>query len=309
MKRTKRTQTALTAMMLVASICFASQAFAWGSATHAYICDHLGAQGPARNLNEMYGGMAPDVFNYLFTDNTLRETLYAATHYGNFMDVWKGSRTPIGKALALGFISHNGLWGADSTAHGVPYNDPDGYVIGKAIAMRFKYGAFIKDGGAVSQSDPVFWLNVELYHNAVEAAVDILLCQKDRALGGKITAAALARSPEFPAMLVKTYRSLAPENLIRSTESDFRRNLVAYGFALMQPRDKAVEDIASQLASMASAFLAMYGFNASALGDLDTIAFNIVNLALEECEEDYLDAVNGTVQQVSGALKSNHISD
>jgi len=295
--------------MLVGSICFAPQAFAWGSATHAYICDHLGAQGPVKNVNEMYGGMAPDVFNYLFADKALMERLYAATHYGNFMDVWKSSGTPIGRALALGFISHNGLWGADSTAHGVPYNNPEGYVIGKAIAMRFKYGAFIKDGGEVSPSDPVFWLNVELYHNAVEAAVDILLCQKDRALGGKITAAALARSPEFPAMLVKTYHSLAPENLIRGTESDFRRNLVAYGFALMQPRDKAVEDIASQLASMAGAFLAMYGIDPSGLGDLDTLAFNIVNLALEECEKDYLDAVNGTIQQVSGALKSNHISD
>ena len=141
------------------------------------------------------------------------------------------------------------------------------------------------------------------------AAVDILLCQKDRALGGKITAAALARSPEFPAMLVKTYHSLAPENLIRGTESDFRRNLVAYGFALVQPQDKAVEDIASQLASMAGAFLAMYGIDPSGLGDLDTLAFNIVNLALEECEKDYLDAVNGTIERVSSALKSNHISD
>ena len=152
MKRTKRTQTALAALMLVASICFASQAFAWGSATHAYICDHLGARGPVRNLNEMYGGMAPDVFNYLFTDKTLMETLYGATHYSNFLDVWKNSRTPIGKALALGFISHNGLWGADSTAHGVPYNNPDGYVIGKAIAMRFKYGAFIKTVGRFTRA-------------------------------------------------------------------------------------------------------------------------------------------------------------
>ena len=206
----------------------------------------------------MYGGMAPDVFNYLFTDNTLRETLYDATHYSNFLDVWKNSRTPIGKALALGFISHNGLWGADSTAHGVPYNNPDGYVIGKAIQMRSIY-PILPDGD--DPSSPLFWLNVELYHNAVEAAVDILLCQKDRALGGKITAAALARSPEFPAMLVKTYRSLAPENLIRSTESEFRRNLVAYGLALVQPQEKAVEDIASQLASMAGAFLAMYGID------------------------------------------------
>ena len=309
MKRTKRTQTALAAMMLVASICFASQAFAWGSATHAYICDHLGAQGPLKNLNELYGGMAPDVFNYLFTDNTLRETLYGATHYSNFLDVWKSSRTPIGKALALGFISHNGLWGADGTAHGVPYNNPDGYVIGKAIAMRFKYGPFFSDGGKIDPNDLTFWLNVELYHNAVESAVDILICRHDRALGGKISAAALARSPEFPAMLVKTYRSLAPENLIRGTESDFRRNLVAYGFALMQPREKAVEDIASQLASMAGAFLAMYGIDPSGLGDLDTLAFNIINLALEECEGDYLDAVNGTIERVSSALKSNHISD
>ncbi|MCU0563476.1 MAG: hypothetical protein MUE48_05975 [Desulfobacterales bacterium] len=309
MKRTKRTQAALATLVLAVCIGFASQAFAWGSATHAYICDHLGARGPVKNLNEIYGGMAPDVFNYLFSDNTLRETLYAATHYGSFTDVGKSSHTLTGKALALGFISHNGLWGADATAHGVPYNNPEGYVVGKAIAMRFKFGFFFADGGQIDPNDLAFWLNVELYHNAIESAVDILLCQKDRALGGKIAAAALARSPEFPAMLVKSYRNLAPENLIRSIESDFRRNLVAYGFALAQPQEKAVEDIATQLASMAGAFLAMYGIDPSGLGDLDTLAFNIVNLALEECEGDYLEAVKETIQQVSTALNSHHITD
>jgi len=50
----------LSAIVIVAiltTFILSSRAFAWGSATHAYIDDHLGKKGPVRNLNEMCGGM------------------------------------------------------------------------------------------------------------------------------------------------------------------------------------------------------------------------------------------------------------
>jgi hypothetical protein len=42
-----------------------SQAWAWGSATHAYIADRLGSTQGETNLNEIYGAMALDTFNSL----------------------------------------------------------------------------------------------------------------------------------------------------------------------------------------------------------------------------------------------------
>ena len=52
-------------------ICFgllfsSSEAFSWGFATHAYMDDHLGKKGVQNNLNEIYGGAEPHLFNTLF---------------------------------------------------------------------------------------------------------------------------------------------------------------------------------------------------------------------------------------------------
>ena len=46
---------------------FSSEAFSWGFATHAYIDDHLGKTKKNQNADEIYGSVAPDTFNYLFT--------------------------------------------------------------------------------------------------------------------------------------------------------------------------------------------------------------------------------------------------
>ena len=55
--RTKKTQAVWAAVALMASICFASQAFAWGSATHAYISDNLskGDRNPGRRSTATIG--------------------------------------------------------------------------------------------------------------------------------------------------------------------------------------------------------------------------------------------------------------
>lgn len=38
------------------------------------------------------------------------------THY-DIMKVWEAAQSKPGKALAFGFVSHNEVWGVDSTAH------------------------------------------------------------------------------------------------------------------------------------------------------------------------------------------------
>ena len=44
---------------------FASEAFSWGFATHAYIADHLGNTKQSQ-IRMIYDSVAPDTFNYLF---------------------------------------------------------------------------------------------------------------------------------------------------------------------------------------------------------------------------------------------------
>ena len=134
----KKSWTMLTALVLILGL-GASQAWAWGSATHTYIDDRLNRQGPGqKNLGEMYGGVAPDLFNYLFAP--YQPYLYGQTH-DDFLKVWEAAgprQSSVKRALAYGFVSHNDLWGADVTAHhnGITFGQGQGYVIAKAQAMK-----------------------------------------------------------------------------------------------------------------------------------------------------------------------------
>jgi hypothetical protein len=51
--------------------------------------------------------------------------------------VWKKADTILEKAVAFGFVSHNGITGADATAHGnYAYDAPVGWVIAKAVELH-----------------------------------------------------------------------------------------------------------------------------------------------------------------------------
>ncbi len=63
----------------------------------------------------MYGGVAPDLFNYLFAP--YQPYLDGQTH-DDFLKVWEAAgprQNSVKRALAYGFVSHNDLWGADVT--------------------------------------------------------------------------------------------------------------------------------------------------------------------------------------------------
>jgi hypothetical protein len=112
--------------IFLALVLLPSMAFSWGSATHAYIDDQLNKTKSTKNLNEIYGGMAPDIFNYMFESPYLQD-FYIATHY-DFVKIWNVSKNSLDKSLAYGFISHNDMWGADYTAHhsGITYGQTKG---------------------------------------------------------------------------------------------------------------------------------------------------------------------------------------
>jgi hypothetical protein len=320
MKRGYRKKLSATVVgVILVSVFIVSQAFAWGSATHAYIDDHLGKKGPLRNLNEIYGGMAPDVFNYLFSQLNWLNYLYIETHYGDNILVWKKADTRLEKAVALGFVSHNGITGADATAHGTyAYDAPDGWVIAKAVDMANSAEIYpILEQFNLTDGNVIALAGYELCHNFLESAVDLLIAQHDRSLGGKISAAALSRTPEFPNLLVKAYAksfgktfNLDPQTavtVIRSAENEFRKSMVSYGFALAQEPAVAQGLIADQLAALAPAFLAAYGVTLPAGTDLTALSNYFLGVAMEVCKGEYLTAVEGTIQFVSANLAKMEI--
>ncbi len=325
-----RTRTALAAAIVLMSTCLASQAFAWGSATHAYICDHIGKgdRYPLQNLNEIYGGMAPDVFAYLFDYPELIDIMYWMTHYDappqgvpielpSYMDVWRNAKTVLGKAAAWGFLSHNGETGADATAHGhYDYTNPDAYIISKAVMMAKQ----------TSYADKLLALKVEgrllfeLCHIFIESAVDIKLAEVHHNLGIKISTAALSRTPEFSSNFAETYSKAlkqvsnlltpskpisqaAAAQVIRRAENDFRTKMISYGYALAQENSKQL--VAENLADVALDYLQAYGIPIVGIPPemLSELAFGLLMEAYQTYTQDYSDAVEYTVSYVKANIK------
>jgi hypothetical protein len=310
--RTKKTQAVWAAVALMASICFASQAFAWGSATHAYISDNL-SKGDRNPLQKIYGNMAGDVFGYMsgHPAQTLK-LLYWVTHYDSplpgypamlpsYLDPWEKARTVLGKAAAFGFVSHNGEMGADVTAHGsydYTVAEPDGCVIVQAKQM-----AAVAEHWGLGISGTALY---ELCHIFVESAIDLKIAEHHPLLGAKISAAALFRTPEFPVILVETYAGLlatlesldqnTAKLIVRKAESDFRSLMISYGHALSQAN--ARELVADQLAALAPAFLAANAVELPPGIDIGALSDALLSLAYYQFTDGYDGKVAATIQWV-----------
>ena len=216
MKKQALTIGCVAAILLIFSV---SSVFSWGSATHAYIGNKIGAKGGLKDFDEMYGSLAPDVFNYTFA--SYYPYLYEQTHYTTFN--LKGvADEKLQKALAYGYFSHNGLWGADFTAHhsGITYGQGQGYVIAKATELTLQVGPLLESQG-ITLTAPVL---LEVCHNFVEASVDILVTRLNPNIGQKLVQAGLFRTRAFPAMLIDVYAQgladNAPDDLARSISSN-----------------------------------------------------------------------------------------
>jgi hypothetical protein len=296
--------------ILLSLIFFSSTAFAWGSATHAYIDDQLMKRKGLKNLNEIYGGMAPDIFNYLF-EVPFQKDLYMQTHY-QFLKVWDQAKTGTAKALAYGFVSHNDLWGADSTAHhaGRTFGLTEGYVIAKAKELS-TLAPLPSELGIPSDAA------LELYHNFVESGVDLLVKRLDPAIGDKMISSALRRSREFPYLLVRAYGAdLAPyfgssgeaAKAITSAEMEFRKTTILYGQALMQDEGLALNLVSEQMAGLAEKFLGAYGIPAPPKEQaIQLIAFYIT-VAMTLCEQDFAQEIAETQSHVSQQMSFSGIS-
>jgi hypothetical protein len=301
--------------VILVSVFTVSQSFAWGSATHAYIGDNLGKKGPVKNLNEIYGGMAPDVFNFLFSNLDMMKYLYTVTHYkiypDDYLKVWDNSHNFLSKSIAFGFVSHNGNFGADVTAHhySLVFKNGEGYVVIKARELN-NYLKLQQYGFSNEVAD-------ELCHDLIEFALDIMITQEHKSLAAKISSAAMLRTPEFPLILVKAYaKGLAQQKftginyptavrMILQSENEFRKSMISYGQALMQDQQTAIDLIAQQLVNLAKAFL----------GELPgpeymflKLAKTGLSLSINICSSDFDIELEKTIDFVSGELADNGIS-
>ncbi len=322
----KKTLISVCSIFIVLAL-ISSAVYPWGAATHAYIADHLGKKWGLRNINEIYGAMAPDIFNYAFTlPEELLIHLRKFTHgippeEDSFRDVWYNARWwGLQKAVAYGYVCHNDVWGADFTAHwkGVPIPTGEyleGYIIAKARALNSIILATI---GEPADDDLIGQIYVyvldpqtreDICHNIVESAGDILIKREDNRIGQKIIFSALLRSWGFPNLLVRTigenYRAL-----IIPAEKEFRKMMVLYGAALQQEEEDAIDSLSEQMAELSMAYLESKGYPLPDYVTVEAVKSFIkeaTHVALSYLLFDYMDEIDATVNFVKLNMWSNRI--
>jgi hypothetical protein len=314
-KRKAKRISMVVGMVTLMFVFFSSQAFPWGFATHAYINDQLGKRRGLNNAKEIYGGMVPDVFNYLFDYPEYMAFLTEETH-GNFMKVWDSARWGFQKPLAYGFVSHSI---ADLRTH----DQTNGYAMVKAaeiLSMQLPpqlEGPINELNGLVGDE-----ILIEMLHIIVENAVDTLIIRNDDPLiGRKITSAAILRSHQVPRLLVRAYASdfaaafginpLEASKFIVSAEKEFRKSIISYGQILVQDEPTAIRLISEQTADAAVAYLGLYGIDISGLfqdeEDLIQLILALTDVAISICG-DYRSEIGATIGCVDDWLEANDVS-
>ena len=314
--KTNRMKKELTVLGMIFLMLFflTTEAFAWSAATHAYIEDHLGKKRGLDNSSEIYGGIIPDVFNYLFNYPAYLDYLYGQTH-DDFMKFWSISRWGLEKSFAYGFVDHNDVWGADFTAHHLcqTCGTGEGYAISKAKEL-LTIAPLPQELGIPDE------VAIEIFHEIVENSVDILVAEKiDPLIGKKIATSAILRSPQFPLLLVKAYaKDLAlyagisyPEavQLITTAEKEFRKAMILYGQVLTQDETTAIQLISEQTADIAASFLALYGIQLPIpKEEITQMVIGYTTLAISICENDYQQEIEATIHFVDHQLKGHGIT-
>ncbi len=302
----------------IAAWVLAGPAGAWERGTHAYIADALKKAGGPYNIDEMYGSMAPDAFNYLFVSPGLayRDFLYDQTHH-SFMKVKDAVRWGYEKASADGFLSHNNVWGADSTAHiaSLTLSPGEGYVITKANMLNGWLMSNVPPYAALLGGNQ--GIAVEICHNIIEAAGDIVLARHDASVGAKLMEIALRPKPHMQNLMVRAYAQdladfsgLTPYpltlveagNFIRVVEDEFRMSCISYGYLLQQDESVILENVIAQFKQLAQIYLTAYGLpvpDDATLTALLQVAFSV---AFPMIESDYMSEIAATIAMVKKNL-------
>ena len=283
----------------------AANLLAWGPGVHAYVADHVSKKAGWKNIDEMYGAMAPDVINYMFYSPHLSD-MYAETHF-NYERMWAAAETTRERVLAFGFLMHNNVWAADFSAHTGSLSLGDhghGYVIQKAALLS-----------TILESDPAYAslgiphaITVEICHTMIESSVELLMTQIDGDVGKRVVLAATERSNVFPRLLARAYAQLfapyfnnselqASEALL-AAETVFRQIMTAQGEMMQQDLPIALDQLAGLNAQMAEGFLAQYGVVLPEDFDAKGLISNLIAAGMMLCQADFEEEVRATVEAV-----------
>jgi hypothetical protein len=278
---------------VMALLFITTTAYPWNFATHAYIACKIGKVLPLANFNEMYGLMAPDIFNFEFSlmdDLWLRGFTHGiptdATYYSpypaasnDFMQVWNLAHWGLKKPIAYGYVAHNDAWGADFVAHWrafptadptppdpipFPIYEPEGYSLqppGYVI-----YLAAVLDAGLAIEGiwtamgiETDYATRLMFCHNIIEYAGDLVLKRNDPLIGKKLILACAMRTPEFKSLLKAAFPNVY-DPMIDAGEPEYRRMLIQYGLILLMPEQTAINMLAGQLADLAIDYFIFLGF-------------------------------------------------
>ncbi|MCJ7564728.1 MAG: hypothetical protein MUP52_09085 [Candidatus Aminicenantes bacterium] len=273
-------------------------AFSWGSATHVYIYEQLIKLDAIPNTNAIFGVIAPDVFNYMFTEPELAAYLYDQTHH-NFIAVWAEQKNEKDRSLGYGFVAHNDTWGIDFTAHhqAQGLSGSEGYVIAKAEILYGYIGEMLAGYGL----DPATGL--EICHELIESAIDLMIKRVDPDVPAKLIAAASHADKNFLNLLYRAYgpglgltvglNEAGIKTIIAQNDAGFRYAVTALGNALKKKYPQDVNAVAEQLSMAAQA---AFGITV----DAGQIA-EILMLAMSICP-DYLYELTATVGFVGQQL-------
>jgi len=290
-----------------------SPVFPWGSATHAYIGDHIGKIFGLRNSNEIYGSMLPDLFNYMFELEGTDLYFYFRAHtHGfpgqeDFMKVWyKAKWWGYQKSIAYGFVSHNDVWGADSTAHYASrtLNPEEGWVVTKSKELEQLLSGSFDDIGLGGEE--YYELRVELCHSIIETAGDIIIKRVDNKIGSKILLSAMFRTPQCPTLLINAIGE-AYRDIIKQAENEFRKMMILYGQALMQDEDTAIELIAEQMANLAEEYLKNKGIELPSGIELKSLIEDALQTAISLIKDDYMKEVEATIEYIKVNLWKHRV--
>ncbi len=309
------------------SVMMPAAAFSWNQATHAYIAKRMGSRAGIDNLSEMWGSVAPDMFNYVF-DPALCTGWIAdqtqGTYSETFLKVWDAAGTNVEDALAYGFVSHNQQWGADFVAHvsGLrPGYENDGYIITKARLLlnapldpadpQWTFGDLLASLG-MSPDEALL-----IAHAISEYAVDIRLGNEvDHSLGQKLATAALNETRRFQPLLIKAYAAdygdycfggdeATAASVLTAVGKDHRKDMIFLGHAISQSEPVAARLLAEQLAVILPDFLG------SPLPIPDEEVIEIMRVAIFKSMalcDDYRAEIEATIKFVDRNLKDHGIT-
>jgi hypothetical protein len=305
------------------SLMLPAVAFSWNQATHAYIADALAARAGHDNLQEMWGSVTPDFFNYIFDPALCPGWVSDQTH-GTFADtflkVWNAADSEKEKALAYGFVSHNEAWGADHIAHesSLTLDSGEGYIIAKAKLLlntpfdpptqHPTFGEVFADDFGMSPDEALL-----VAHVLTEYAVDIRLgSEADPLLGRKLATAARGETKSFADLLVKAFAAdyamhcfgsdaATAASVLTAAEKGHRKDMIYLGQAISRPEPVAVQLLAEQLVEILPDFLGR-PLPADAEQIMEAGIFSAMTLC-----DDYMAEIDATIEFGDQSLKDHGI--